>query len=97
MEAVRFTDMVRPGNGARSHVDDLLMKPLAAEVAPDKGGGPNDPVQTHGQPDAGQLHAHVVNEEVAQADADSPHGDDGNHHGEAGIARGPKGVGQRKA
>ena len=62
------------------------MEPFAAAIAPDESDCTDDPVQTHGQPDAGQLHIQLINEEVAQAYPDGPHGDHGHQHGEAGVS-----------
>ena len=56
--------------------------PAGASVSKNKANGANGPVNIHGDPNAHHTHAKIFGKQIPKADAEDPHGKNGNHHAE---------------
>ena len=70
--------------------------PAGASVSKNKANGANGPVNIHGDPNAHHTHAKIFGKQIPKADAEDPHGKNGNHHAEFYIVGSAQRIGQRK-
>ena len=74
-----------------------MFHPLPTEEPHAEAQAAADPVDEHTEPDAGQAHVELQDENIAQNHAEQPHTDDADRHRVLGIAARAQGVGQGKA